>query len=254
MGLVICRDGESAAIKLADWIEQAVIAKPRLNLGLACGRTSGRAYEELVKRYHRNDGLTFRFVTTYNTDEFMGVHPDDDRSARYFMNAHLLKLCDFRLENTHVPRGDAADIKAECRAYDAFIQASGGLDMVVLGMGHNGHVGFNEPGSSPRSRTRVVEFTQSTVAALSDGSRFRGISDTPSAAVTIGMATIMEARHVVLIATGIGKAEAVHRMFDNRPGPSVPASMLLEHPNLSVVVDADAASALQHPAADLSHG
>ena len=238
-------------MRLADWIEKQVLDKPRLNMGLACGKTSGRAYEELVKRYHRNDGLTFRFATTFNTDEFIGVHPDDPRSARYFMNTRLLKLCDFRLENTHVPRGDAVDLEAECLAYESFIQAGGGLDLVVLGLGHNGHVGFNEPGSNLKSRTRVVEFTESTLSALSDGNRFAGLSQTPTSAIAMGMATIMEAKHVMLIATGIAKAQAVHRMFDNRPGPAVPASQLLSHPNLSVVVDRDAASLLKNPAVDL---
>ncbi|MDA3963229.1 MAG: glucosamine-6-phosphate deaminase [Planctomycetota bacterium] len=253
MGLVICPDADNAAMRLTEWIEQAVLAKPRLVLGLACGRTLGTAYSELVKRYHASSDLTFRHATCFNTDEFLGVHPDDPRSARYFMNTTFFKLCDFRLENTHVPRGDAVDITAECKAYDHYIAASGGLDLVVLGLGHNGHVGFNEPGSTLRSKTRPVEFTASTMAALSDGSRFRDLSETPDGAITMGLSSLMEAKHVVLIATGIAKAQAVYRMFERKPGPSVPASQLLQHPNLSVVVDRDAASSLQDPDVEVQH-
>lgn len=253
MALAICKDADAAAMRLADMIDEAVLDKPRLVLGLACGRTLQTAYTELVARYHQSNKLTFRHVTSFNTDEFLGVTPDDPRSARYFMNTSFFKLCDFRLENTHVPRGDAVDLGAECKAYDHYITACGGLDLVVLGLGHNGHVGFNEPGSTPRSRTRTVEFTASTMAALSDGNRFRDLAETPGGAVTMGLATLMEARHVVLIATGIGKAQAVHRMFGRRPGPAVPASQLLRHPRLSVVVDRDAASSLQEPDIEVEH-
>ena len=117
----------------------------------------------------------------------------------------------------------------------------------MLGLGHNGHIGFNEPGSPITSRTRVVDFTESTMAALSDGNRFNSLADTPQGAITMGMATIREAKEVLLIATGIGKADAVHRMIDSRKTAQVPASQLLDHPNLTVLVDRDAAIDLKHP-------
>lgn len=253
MTLIVCPDPDSAARLLADAIERAVTVQPRLVLGLATGRTPGRAYRDLVRRQHLDPGLTFRNVTTFNTDEFVGMPPEDPRSARFFMNTNFFRLVDIRLENTHVPRGDAVDLSLECQAYDQLIAARGGLDLVVLGLGHNGHVGFNEPGSSARSRTRIVDFTESTLAALSDGARFANLEQTPSSALTLGMGTILEARHVMLIATGISKAQSVHRMFDGRQGPAVPASLLLGHPKLSVVVDSDAASALRNPGVDIEY-
>jgi len=244
--LIVCSDADRVAKRCADMVQDRIADKQDLVLGLAAGRTMGSCYQELVRRHHELAAFSMRNVTTFNTDEFVGLRPNDSRSARYFMNTNLYLLTDLALENTHVPRGDAVDPDQECRGYECFIRARGGLDLVVLGLGHNGHIAFNEPGSSPRSRTRVVEFTESTIAALSDGYRFPGIAETPSAALSMGIATIMEAREILLVATGIGKTDAVHRMFDHRPGPSLPASQLLEHDNFTVLVDRDAASALRN--------
>ena len=162
------------------------------------------------------------------------------------MNTNFFEHVDIALDNTHVPKGDSKDIEAECKAYDYAIASHGGLDLVVLGLGYNGHVGFNEPGSTVKSRTRVVQFTDSTLAALSDGDRFRSLQETPDSAITIGMSTILAARHVLLIATGIGKADAVHKMIEGKMGPSFPASLLLKHHNLTIIVDRYAADKLQH--------
>lgn len=244
MPLLICRSAQVAAIRLADILEQAILNRPDLTMGLATGRTSSAAYEELVLRHHQNTELAFRQVTTFNTDEFVPLPATHPMSARYLMNYRLFRHVDIQLENTYIPHGDNPDLQAECKAYEAMLSARGGLDLVVLGLGHNGHVGFNEPGSSARSRTRVVEFTTSTLAALSDGYRFKSIDETPRQAISMGLGTILAAKHILLIATGISKAYAVHRMFDCRPGPSVPASLLLAHPNLTVIVDTDAASQL----------
>jgi glucosamine-6-phosphate deaminase len=247
MVLVICRNAEAAAMRLADTIEKAVLEQPALSLGLATGRTSIAAYEELVRRHHEHTDLAFRHVTTFNTDELVGLPPTHPGSARYLMNYRLFRHIDIQLEHTYIPRGDAADLDAECKAYEAMLKARGGLDLVVLGLGHNGHVGFNEPGSSMRSRTRVVDFTPSTLAALSDGSRFRNLQETPKGAISMGMGTILSAKHVLLIATGIGKGKAVATMFNGKPRPSVPASQLLNHPQLTMIVDQDAASLLPRP-------
>ncbi len=253
MSLLVCQDRMRAATLLADIIEQAVKDQPRLVLGLASGATSGRAYWDLVSRYCRGIDLSFRFVTTFNTDEFIGVAPEDPRSARYFMNQHLFSQIDIRRENTFVPRGDCVDINAECAAYEHLITARGGLDLVVLGLGHNGHVGFNEPGSTVKSLTRPVEFTPSTLAGLSDGQRFASLSETPQGAITMGIGTIMAARRVLLIATGIGKAQAVAKVFGRRPGPAVPASQLLSHPECTVIVDQDAASGIRRDDIEMTY-
>lgn len=251
MGLVVCPDAECAAMRMADIIAAAVRQKPDLTLGLATGRTAGMAFAELVKRHHTTDDLSFRRVRTFNTDEFVGISPDAPQSARYFMNANLFCQADFKRENTYVPYGTAVDLDQECKAYEALLLARGGMDLVVLGLGHNGHVSFNEPGSSAKSRTRVVDFTESTIAGLSNGYRFSSVADTPTQAISMGMGTILAARQIVLIATGIAKAQAVHRMFDIRPGPSVPASLLTQHPGLTVIVDPAAASQLKSTTTDL---
>lgn len=253
MPLLICQDAAAAAMRLADIIEQSILSRPHLNLGLATGRTSAAAYAELVYRHHQNTELAFRHVTTFNSDEFVSLSANHPMSARYLMNYHLFRHVDIRLENTYVPHGDAQDLAAECRAYEAMLEARGGLDLVVLGLGHNGHVGFNEPGSTAKSRTRVVEFTSSTLAALSDGYRFKTLDETPRRAITMGLGTILSAKHILLIATGVSKAHAVHRMYDCRPGPSVPASLLLKHPNLTMIIDADAASHISDMPKDTIH-
>lgn len=244
MKLIVTDDRESAASRIADLLAEAIAARPRLVLGLSAGATSLLAYRELVQRYHANSGFTFAYLTTFNTDEYVGLKPEDHRSTRFLMNYHLFRQVDMPRENTFVPRGDAPDLDLECKAYDTLIAARGGLDLVVLGLGHNGHVGLNEPGSSPKSRTRLVELTPSTIAAISGGERFRSLDETPSQAISMGMAAILAARRVMVVATGLGKAEAVLRMVSGRVGPGVPASLLSGHPDLTVVVDADAGSKL----------
>ena len=242
MDLQLCDNPEAASEKLASVIEAEIEQNPRLNMALATGRSSSRAYKRLVERFYQKPSLTFRYLTCFNTDEYVGVSPSDIRSTRYFMNFY--RQVDVALENTFSPRGDVVDIESECRAYDLLIKARGGLDLVVLGLGYNGHVGFNEPGSSVKSRTREVEFTESTLAALSDGFRFKNLEVTPTSALAMGLATIKEAKHVVIIATGIGKAEAVSRFVEYRPSPSVPASQLVDHENLTVILDKGSSSKL----------
>jgi len=244
MKLLICDDRELAGVKLAGMLADAIAAKPRLCLGLAAGRTSLYAYVELVRRFYAHGGFSFRHVTTFNTDEFVGLPPTDPRSTRYIMNYHLFRQVDLPAEQTFVPLGVPADLDAECKAYDLLIAARGGLDVLVLGLGYNGHVGLNEPGSSAKSRTRVVDLTPSTLASVSGGERFRNLGETPEQAITVGMATIIEAREVLLIASGLGKADIVQRVVRGRAGTSVPASLLLAHPRLTVIIDREAASKL----------
>lgn len=245
MDIIVCDSSEAASNKLAAIMEEQVRENPYLKMALATGRSCSRAYRELIKRFHEQLELTFRYTTCFNTDEYVGIRPEDSRSTRFFMNYHFYKQIDVALENTFSPRGDVDDLESECRAFDLLIKARGGLDLVVLGLGYNGHVGFNEPGSSIKSRTRQVDFTESTLAALSDGFRFKNLKDTPPSALAMGLATIKESGHIIIIATGIGKADAVHRLVDYKPGPSVPASQLTDHDRLTLIVDKGAASKLQ---------
>ena len=244
MKLIVCDDRDAAAERLAVMLAEALAAKPALRLGLSAGSTSLLAYSHLVRRYHKQGGFSFRKATTFSTDEYVGLSPEDHRSTRYLMNSHLFYQVDIPREQTFVPRGDTIDVEAECRAFDLLIEARGGQDLVVLGLGHNGHVGLNEPGSSSKSRTRIVDLTPSTVAAISGGERFRSLDETPSQAISMGMSQILDARRILVIATGIGKAEAVARMVTGRVGPGMPASLLIGHRDVTVVVDSAAVSQL----------
>jgi glucosamine-6-phosphate deaminase len=244
MKLIVCDDRDESAERLASLLAEALAAKPALRLGLSAGSTSLLAYSHLARRYHKQGGFSLRKAASFNTDEYVGLPPEDHRSTRYLMNAHLFCQVDIPREQTFVPRGDAIDLDAECRAFDLLIEARGGLDLVVLGLGHNGHVGLNEPGSSPKSRTRVVDLTPSTVAAISGGERFRSLDETPSQAISMGMSQILDARRVLVIATGIGKAEAVARMVTGRVGPGHPASLLTGHRDVTMILDGGAVSQL----------
>jgi glucosamine-6-phosphate deaminase len=244
MRLIVTDDAQSAAQTVADRIEATVRDKPRAVLGLACGRSSAAAYRELVRRHHACLDFSFRYATTFNLDEFVGVPPEDLRSSRYFMNQHLFGLIDIARENTHVMRGDCVDPLLETQAYDALITARGGLDLTILGLGYNGHIGFNEPGATAKSRTRVSDVTPSTVAALSGGSRFASIDEVPTQALTIGMAQILASRAALMIVTGIGKADVVHRLLTTRRSSQFPGTFLRDHADFTLVVDADAATKL----------
>jgi glucosamine-6-phosphate deaminase len=242
MNLLICDDREAAGEKLAEMLATEIADNPRIRLGLATGRTSQFAYVELVRRFHDTGGFSFRHVTAFSTDEFVGLAPEDHRSTRYVLNYHLFRQVDIPREQTFVPLGTALDMEAECEAFDALLKARGGLDLVVLGLGYNGHVGLNEPGSTLKSRTRIVDLTPSTLAAVSGGERFKNLQETPAKAISMGMASIFEAKRVLLTAVGLGKADIVHRIVRGRAGPSVPATLLLPHPNLTMIIDQDAAS------------
>jgi glucosamine-6-phosphate deaminase len=250
MKLIVTDHREAAGVLLAERLAEAITANPRLVLGLSAGQTSLYAYRELVHRWHEKGGFSFNCIETFSTDEYVGIRQEDHRSTRFMLNYHLFRQVDIPRENTYVPRGDASDLDLECKAFDLLIQARGGLDLVVLGLGHNGHVGLNEPGSTAKSRTRTVDLTPSTIAAISGGERFKNLQDTPNQAIAMGLGTILEAKRVLLIATGIGKAEAVRRMVEGRVGPGVPASLLTSHPNVTMIADSDATSQLDQAIID----
>ena len=244
MQLIVTDDREAAGELLASKLVESITDNPRLVLGLSAGSTSLLAYRELVQHWHEHGGFSFNNVEVFSCDEYVGLRPEDHRSTRFMLNYHLFRQVDIPRENTHVPRGDVRDLELECKAYDMLIEARGGLDLVVLGLGHNGHVGLNEPGSSVKSRTRLVDLTPSTIAAISGGERFKNLQATPSQAVAMGLGPILDAKRVLLIATGLGKAEAVRRMVEGRVGPGMPASLLTTHPNLTMIIDADATGQL----------
>ena len=244
MEVVICRDPEDASRRGANLIGKLVQRKPNAVIGLATGSTPLALYRELI-RLHREHGLDFSGVTTFNLDEYVGLPPTHECSYRRFMDENLFDHLNIKPGNTHVPNGMATDIPAECAAYEEAIQAAGGLDLQLLGIGSDGHIGFNEPTSSLVSRTRIKTITEQTAR---DNARFfeDDISRVPKHCITMGIGTIMEAREVVLLAFGANKAAAVRESIEGPVAAMMPASILQMHAKVKFLVDEAAAVELQH--------
>jgi glucosamine-6-phosphate deaminase len=225
----------------ADLVAAAVHARRGAVLGLATGSTPLGLYAELVAR-HRAGALSFADVTTFNLDEYCGLDGAHPQSYRHFMQKNLFDLVDVDLERTHVPSGLGDDHEAACDAYERAIAAAGGIDLQLLGIGHNGHIGFNEPDDSFARATHTVELTPTTREANSR--LFSSIDEVPTFARTMGIGTIMAARGIVLVASGADKAAILKATVEGPVTPRVPASILQFHPNATVVADAAAASLL----------
>lgn len=237
----IVPDHESASARVAGFIVEQIRRKPASVLGLATGGTPERTYELLVEKVNAGH-LSFSQATTFNLDEYVGLRPDHPQSYHAYMRSRLFGETDFDAERTHLPNGTADDLSDAGRQYEALIAKAGGIDLQLLGLGANGHIGFNEPGATENSRTRVVDLTEETIAANSRF--FDSPEDVPRRALTMGIATILEAREIVLIATGESKAEAVERSVRGPVTPQMPASFLQQHPSVTFVLDEAAASLL----------
>lgn len=228
-------------------IAELVHAKPDLVLGLPTGNTPVGVYRELVK-LHREEGLDFSRVQTFNLDEYLDLRADHEASFARAMRRMLFDHVNLAPQNVHIPDGCASAERAadQCRAYEQAIQDAGGIDLLLLGVGRNGHIGFNEPGSSRDSRTRVVELHAATRADAA--AAFGGLEHVPQRAITMGVATILDARRIRVMAFGAGKAECVRRTFADPIGPELPATFLREHERLVSWLDAQAAVGLTRSA------
>ena len=242
MRFISCADYTAMSRQAANLISAQVIVKPNCVLGLATGSTPIGTYKQLIEWYNKGD-LSFANVRSVNLDEYKGLSGDHDQSYRYFMQNNLFNHVDIDVANTSVPNGKAEDADAECAAYDAHIRELGGIDLQLLGMGHNGHIGFNEPADEFVGPTHVVELAQSTIDA--NKRFFASEADVPRYALTMGMAAILQARSVVVVVSGEDKAEIVHKAFFGPITPRVPASLLQLHPNVTVVGDEAAFSVLR---------
>jgi glucosamine-6-phosphate deaminase len=240
MRIYIARDYQDLSRKAANIISAQVIMKPDCVLGLATGSSPIGAYKQLVEWYEKGD-LDFSEVRTVNLDEYKGLTGDNKESYRYFMNTNLFDHVNIDKANTNVPNGMAKNVEAECRRYDELIRSLGGIDLQLLGIGRNGHIGFNEPEEAFEKETHVVALTQSTIDANSR--LFDDPDDVPRYALTMGIKSIMQARRVLLIASGEDKADAIHKSLFGPVTPQVPASILQMHNNLTVVADKAALSA-----------
>lgn len=239
--LRISKDAETAARFVAAEFAELIKESPKAVLGLATGGTPVSVYRQLVDM-NRSGAITFSECTTFNLDEYVGLGPEHDQSYRYFMQDNLFNHVDVSIERTHVPDGIAADLQTACSHYESEIKAAGGIDLQLLGIGGNGHIAFNEPGSDPAGRTGVVDLTEDTVSANSRF--FENIDEVPRRAVSLGIGTILEADRIILMATGSNKAEAVARALDSEPGEDSPASYLQTKNNVVFVLDHDAAGNL----------
>jgi glucosamine-6-phosphate deaminase len=245
VNLVVCGDAAGVAKEAAIRYAKIIKAKPDAVIGLATGSAPENTYAELAKM-HKSDGLSFAKVSSFNLDEYWGLDGDHDQSYRYFMNGRLFTHVDIRPWNTFVLNGKAVNPHIECQAYEQKIVSMGGVDSWLLGIGGNGHIAFNEPGSSVDSRTRLVSLTPETIAANSDGRFFKDASEVPRCALSAGIGTIREARGIVLLATGAGKADAIAAALEGDFTPDCPASLLQDHPNCTFIVDKAAASKLSN--------
>ena len=241
MKIYRAEDYNSMSRRAANILSAQVILKPDSVLGLATGSTPVGMYRQLVNWYEKGD-IDFSQVHTVNLDEYLGLAPDHDQSYRYFMQQNLFDHSNVRPENTNVPNGLASDPEAECRRYNEVIAGLGGIDLQVLGMGHNGHIGFNEPEEAFELETHVVDLTENTIQA--NARFFASKDEVPRRAITMGIKSIMQARHILVVVSGEDKAEIVRRAFAGPVTPLVPASILQMHPHLSLVGDEAALSLL----------
>lgn len=242
MEVVIRPTVEKAANLAAALIAKELRAKPHLVLGLATGRTMEIVYEGLV-RMHKEEGLDFSLCRTFNLDEYIGLPATHEGSYRYYMNHHLFSRINIDRRNTHLPDGMAKDLDAECRNYESRIQECGGIDLQVLGIGRAGHIGFNEPLSALRSRTREKALTATTVAQNSH--LFKKPDEMPRRALTMGVGTILESEHILMLVTGEEKADVLSKAVEGPITSMVSATALQLHAHCRVVVDEAAASKLQ---------
>jgi glucosamine-6-phosphate deaminase len=241
MDVWILESAQAVAVKAADICAELIQAKPDARLGLATGATPQALYAELVRR-NQLGRLSFARVETFNLDEYLGVGPNHPQSFHHAMRDSLFDHVDIDPINTHLPAGDAADPAAEAAAYDALIKARGGIDLQILGIGRNGHIGFNEPGSSLRSRTRVKTLSRAT---LRDNQLGKPDFEAPIMAITMGIGTILDARALLVLATGAAKAPAVAAALEGPLSASCPASAIQLHPDATVVLDPAAAADLR---------
>ena len=225
--------------KAANIMSAQVIMKPDCVLGLATGSTPIGLYQQLVTWYEKGD-LDFSEVRTVNLDEYKGLSRENDQSYYYFMHHNLFDHVNLPAENSHLPNGMEPDSDKECRRYSELIRSMGGVDLQLLGIGHNGHIGFNEPGDAFDNDVHCVDLTQSTIEA--NKRFFASADDVPKQAYTMGIKTIMQAKKILIVASGEDKADIVRDAFFGPITPKVPASVLQLHNDVTLVADEAALS------------
>ncbi|WP_394233364.1 glucosamine-6-phosphate deaminase [Niallia oryzisoli] len=237
MKIIKAENYDEMSVFAAQYIMKRMNSKAIRTLGLATGSTPKGVYAQLINHFQSNQ-LTFQHISTFNLDEYVGLHPSDFNSYHYYMMSHLFDAIDIPKSQTHLPNGMAKDLTKECEHYEKQIDNLGGIDIQLLGIGHNGHIGFNEPGSSFNSRTRIIKLTDSTRS--SNAKFFPSIDEVPTHAITMGIATILECKEIVLLASGTSKASVMEKLINGKPSEQLPASALKLHQHVTIIADRDA--------------
>lgn len=241
MRILVCKNYDEMSKKAAQMILSQVTLKPNSVLGLATGSTPIGMYKELVKMYNEKL-IDFSEVSTFNLDEYYNLPKTSDQSYDYFMRVNLFNHINVKNENIHIPNGMASNVELECETYDKQIKESGGVDIQVLGIGHNAHIGFNEPTINFERGTHLVDLKESTIEA--NARFFEKIEDVPKKAITMGTGSIFKARKIMLLACGDSKADAIYNTVYGKVIPEVPASILQFHNDIVLILDEAAASQL----------
>ena len=237
MRVIVCENYEEMSKKAAQIVAGQVMLKPDCVLGLATGSTPIGMYENLAKMCEAGE-LDFSKVSSYNLDEYYPIEKSNRQSYYYFMNEDLFSKININPDNTHIPNGEAKDPFKECEEYEKAVAASGGVDLQILGIGQNGHIGFNEPADALDSYTHLTDLTENTIEA---NSRFFTEDEViPTKALTMGIATILKAKKIILLANGKGKSYAVSQLLNDKINTSIPATMLKVHPDVILICDKEA--------------
>ena len=234
MKLIEAKNYEHMCELAANYMSEKVRENPKITLGLATGGTPLGTYERLIEDFQLGK-TSYKQVVSFNLDEYIGLTGHDPNSYRYYMNKNFFNHIDIDLENTFVPNGAAENFEQECREYERKIAEKGGVDLQLLGIGSNGHIGFNEPGASFQSYTHVVELTKSTREANSI--YFESMDDVPEKAVTMGIASIMKSKEILLLVSGEHKHEALFQLINGEVTEQFPASILKQHPFVTIIAD-----------------
>lgn len=242
MRVVIANDYEDLSSRAAMIVAGQVCIKPKSVLGLATGSTPTRMYNKLVEM-HKSASLDFSSVVSFNLDEYIGLLPEDEQSYHWYMNKNFFEHVNISKDNIHIPNGISKNIAEECQKYDQAIQACGGIDLQILGIGNNGHIGFNEPDLKFEATTHKVELDLDTIYANSRF--FKNANDVPRYAISMGIKTIMQAKKILLLVNGQNKAEAIFKTIFNEITPEIPASILQLHQDVTVIVEKEAAMYLE---------
>lgn len=237
MNIIKVSNYEEMSDRAAEIIINFVRSNPQAKFGLATGSTPMGMYKRMIKD-HKENGTTYQGVRTVNLDEYVGLSKDDRNSYSYFMKVNLFDYIDIPENQCFIPNGVAQDLKEECDRFEQLIQSIGGIDIQVLGIGPNGHIGFNEPGTPFTSRTHIVPLTESTRQANSRF--FNSIDEVPKMAVTMGIETILQSKQIILLASGKEKAEAMKELINGEIDKSIPGSALKRHKNVTIIADEEA--------------